>query len=566
MLPPFDYFEHRRACLHKQQERSSKIANLPTYYHSPITSGDSNILSKPIEELVQGVHKHVLQPIDILHAYGKIAIRAHAKTNCLTEVMLPEAETWAETGINRNGPLAGIPVSLKDSIAVGGFDVSVGYSQNTGKPYAKDGTMVRILKDAGAIPYVKTNLPVTLLSFESTNDVWGRCTNPHNTEYSPGGSTGGESALLAFGGGRIGIGSDVAGSVRVPAHFSGIYSLRCSTGRWPKMGINTSMPGQEGIPSVFSPMARTLADLTYFSRSMISMKPWNYDHSVHPIAWREDQERDAKRTQRFKVGVLRTDGVVDPAPACARALEKVASALRSEGHDVAVVEPPSPYEALLIGSQLLSADGCKTFRSLFRTGEWNDPGAAQMSFYMKIPRPFKYLYYLWVKYVRHDEAWAGLLADWHAKSAHEQWKWVAKREAYKARWHDWWENEARLDFMITPPNATPAVPHEGMKDAVSSCGYTFLFNLLDYTCGILPVTHVDSALDQLPASFRFRDLNGVAKGAYKHYDATAMHGLPVAVQVVGQRLQEEKVLAVMERIEAALERHGGKYQLMEIGQ
>lgn len=80
------------------------------------------------------------------------------------------------------------------------------------------------------------------------------------------------------------------------------------------------------------------------------------------------------------------------------------------------------------------------------------------------------------------------------------------------------------------------------------------------------MTHVDSALDQLPASFRFQDLNGVAKGAYKHYDATAMHGLPVAVQVVGQRLQEEKILAVMERIESALETHGGKYQLMEITQ
>lgn len=80
------------------------------------------------------------------------------------------------------------------------------------------------------------------------------------------------------------------------------------------------------------------------------------------------------------------------------------------------------------------------------------------------------------------------------------------------------------------------------------------------------MTHVDSALDQLPASFRCQDLNGVAKGAYKHYDATAMHGLPVAVQVVGQRLQEEKVLAVMERIEAALELHGGKYQLLDITQ
>ena len=80
------------------------------------------------------------------------------------------------------------------------------------------------------------------------------------------------------------------------------------------------------------------------------------------------------------------------------------------------------------------------------------------------------------------------------------------------------------------------------------------------------MTHVDSTLDQLPPSFRFQDLNGVAKGAYKHYDATEMHGLPVAVQVVGQRLQEEKILAVMDRIEAILDMHGGKYQLLEIQQ
>lgn len=156
---------------------------------------------------------------------------------------------------------------------------------------------------------MKTNLPITLLSFESTNDVWGRCTNPHNSKYSPGGSTGGEGALLACGGGRIGVGSDVAGSVRVPAHFSGIYSLRCSTGRWPKMGMNTSMPGQEGIPSVFSPMARTLADLSYFTQSMISMKPWEYDHTVHPIEWRSSMEQDAREKPKFRIGVLRSDGM-----------------------------------------------------------------------------------------------------------------------------------------------------------------------------------------------------------------------------------------------------------------
>ena len=168
----------------------------------------------------------------MLRAYGKAASLAQDKTNCLTEVMIKEAEGWLQDGsINLQGPLAGIPVSLKDSIAVGGFDVSVGYSVNTGKPYPVDGSLVRLLKSAGAVPFVKTALPITLLSFESFNDVWGRCLNPHNPKYSPGGSTGGEGALLAFGGSRIGIGSDVAGSVRAPAHFSGCYSLRCSTGR-----------------------------------------------------------------------------------------------------------------------------------------------------------------------------------------------------------------------------------------------------------------------------------------------------------------------------------------------
>lgn len=152
--------------------------------------------------------------------------------------------------------------------------------------------------------------------------------------------------------------------------------------------------------------------------------------------------------------------------------------MSSEGHEVVEVHPPSPYEALVIAANLLNSDGCKMFRSFFRTGEWTDPGAAQLNLYMRIPRPFKYLYYLWVKYVRCDPIWAGLLENFHEKSAFEQWRWVGRREAFKARWHAWWQEEAKVDFLLTPPNATPAVPHEGMRDAVSSCGYTFLFNLV----------------------------------------------------------------------------------------
>lgn len=319
-------------------------------------------MDEDITQLVQDVQKGEKNAVDVLHTYAKVIPKAQEKTNAVTEVMVKEAEGWLERGeINLKGPLAGIPVSLKDSIHVAGFDTSVGYSGFVGKPPQVDGGIVRMLKDAGAVPFVKTALPITLLSFESFNDLWGRCLNPHNAKYSPGGSTGGEGALLAFGGSRIGIGSDVAGSVRAPAHYSGCYSIRCSTGRWPKAGVNTSMPGQEGIPSVFSPMARTLKDLSYFTRSFIQMEPWKYDHSVHPLAWRSNIETEFGK-KKLKIGIMRTDNVVDPAPACARALDMAASALKAQGHEVFDVTPPNPYEALVIASNLLNADGTKTFR------------------------------------------------------------------------------------------------------------------------------------------------------------------------------------------------------------
>lgn len=359
---------------------------------------------------------------------------------------------------------------------MGGYDSTVGYSSFVGNAPPKDGAIVQLLKDAGAVPYVKTNLPITLLSFESTNDVWGRCTNPHNSKYSPGGSTGGESALLAMGG-RIGIGSDVAGSVRAPAHFSGCYSLRCSTGRWPKFGVCTSMPGQEGVPSVYSPMARTLDDLTYFTRAVVGMQPWKYDFTVHPITWRADVEKEYAEKKKFRVGVLRTDGVVDPSPACRRALETAEGALIKDGHEIVEINPPDMYHALKLASLLLNADGCRVFQSFMRSGEWQDRGANQMNWLMNLTRPLKYIYYVWVKYVRRDDIWAGLVRNWHAKTAHENWKLVMERENYRAEWFQWW-NSQEIDFILAPPNATPAVPHDGMKDAVSSCGYTFLFNLV----------------------------------------------------------------------------------------
>ncbi len=105
-----------------------------------------------------------------------------------------------------------------------------------------------------------------------------------------------------------------------------------------------------------------------------------------------------------------------------------------------------------------------------------------MALYMRLPRWVKYLHYLWVRYVRCDNVWASLLRNWHEITQAEQWRLVAHREKYRATWHSWWKGEIQegeeMDVLLTVPNATPAVPHGAMKDAVSSCGYTFLFNLV----------------------------------------------------------------------------------------
>ena len=243
-------------------------------------------------------------------------------------------------------------------------------------------------------------------------------------------------------------------------------------------------------------MARTLDDLTYFARAIVGMQPWKYDYSCTLFAWRAEVESECAEKPRLRVGVLRTDGVVDPSPACARALGMAEAALRAQGHEIVEISPPDMYEALRLSSLLLNADGCQMFRSSFRRGEWEDRGARQMSFLMNLPRPLKYIYYLWVKYVRRDHVWAGLVRDWHAKSAYENWQLVAKREEYRGRWFDWW-NGANIDFLIAPPNATPALPHDGMHEAVSSCGYTFLFNMVRCPSGLITLSRLGGHLEAL---------------------------------------------------------------------
>lgn len=164
-----------------------------------------------------------------------------------------------------------------------GHDTTIGFSRNAGRPVSTSSAIVRLLQDAGALIHVKTTVPTGLLGLETISNLFGLTTNPYDPERTAGASTGGGAALLAFGGSKIEIGSDVAGSVRVPAHFCGIWSLKGSVGRFPGWGVQSSMAGLEGVPIVTAPMAGSLADLEEFWKRVVSAKPWQYDHSVNNI-------------------------------------------------------------------------------------------------------------------------------------------------------------------------------------------------------------------------------------------------------------------------------------------
>ncbi|KAI6045329.1 amidase signature enzyme [Pisolithus marmoratus] len=558
----FSYLSHRRACLDKRREREERIASLPQVYHEPLTPQDKHLLSQPISSIVHEVQTSSLLPVDVLRAYGKRAIQAQAQTNCLTEVMIGEAENWALAAI-RSGPLAGVPVSLKDMIAVKGYDSSLGYSAFTNAPVPNDGPLVRLLRDAGAIPYVKTNVPLTLLSYETTNDVFGVTENPHKKGYTAGGSSGGESALIALGGSRIGVGTDVAGSVRVPSHYSGIYAIRSSAQRFPKTGSAGTIPGQDGVSGVHSPMAKTLEDLETFWRAVIQMKPWEYDPYVVNLPWRKVE---LPRDRPIRWGVLWDDGVVAPSPACLRALKMVTEVLAKHGHEIITLNSPLPYEGLQIASQLLFADGGKIFSKPFRTYETNSAGMVPALRALRLPRFVMKIYAWYLRYIRRDPVYAVLVENFHKKTVEEYYRLIAQRDDYRVRWFTVWRGvqvqgslgDNGVDFILSVPNALPAVPHGGMRHGWKACGYAVLFNLLDYSAGVLPITRVNKATDKLPPSFRAR--NAIERNNYHMYDAEAMDGLPVGVQVVGRRLDEERVLEGMKLIHGLMTDAGLAYQ------
>jgi amidase len=160
------------------------------------------------------------------------------------------------------GPLSGVPFSIKDSIQVAGTVCSAGTLGYRSAPKStRDATLVARLCAAGAVPVARTNLPDLLFAFESDNLLFGRTNNPYDYSRTSGGSSGGEAALIASCGSPFGLGSDAAGSVRVPAHYCGIASLKPTSGRLARTGHVPPAGGWIETLWQIGPMARHVEDL-----------------------------------------------------------------------------------------------------------------------------------------------------------------------------------------------------------------------------------------------------------------------------------------------------------------
>lgn len=233
------------------------------------------------------------------------------------------------------GPLHGLPVTVKSSIATAGYRCEIGSLLLKGDVPDQDAVVVGRLRAAGALILGTTNCPEFLMAYETNNLLHGRTRNPWDLGRSPGGSSGGESAAIAAGMSAAGLGSDSGGSVRVPAHFTGICSLKPTPGRIPGRGHLPPCVGPFSTLGAIGPMARTMQDVDLLFRTLSGQD--QSDPASPPVARRcltHDQLR------AHTIGYFEDDGLTPVTTETRAAVRAAADALRKSGFRV---EPFRPH-------------------------------------------------------------------------------------------------------------------------------------------------------------------------------------------------------------------------------
>lgn len=223
------------------------------------------------------------------------------------------------------GPLHGVPMTVKESFNVAGLPTTWGVAQAKGFRARDDALVVSRVRAAGAVILGKTNVPLVLGDWQSYNAIHGVTRNPWDLERTPGGSSGGSSAALAAGFGPLSLGSDIGGSLRVPAHFCGVYALKPTWGVLSSAGHVPPPPGIRGEVDlgVMGPMARTPGDLRLLW-SVLSGQPTTRAQSV----------------KGRKIALWLDEPAFELGSEARAAVERAADVLKRQGADVRAAVPP----------------------------------------------------------------------------------------------------------------------------------------------------------------------------------------------------------------------------------
>ncbi|KAJ5766226.1 uncharacterized protein N7511_003842 [Penicillium nucicola] len=501
-------------------------------------------------------------PAELTTAFCKRAAISQQVNKCLTEIFFERAiqraknldEILARTG-EVIGPLHGIPVSVKDRFDVEGVDTTVGWVGLTNKPAQSNSSVVQLLESMGAVLYVKTNVPQSLMMSDSYNHVFGQSVNAFNHALISGGSSGGEGALIGSRGSILGVGTDIGGSIRVPSGLQGLYSICPTTGRVP---WDCSFLHQHYlIPPVAGPMATSLATTEYFIESLLKSDPWNIDPGAIPIPWRK--ELAAPPTNRkLKLGVVFDDGVVKPQPPVARAMRETVDALRAAGHEGTYISltyllcPKANIMQVIEWDTALHAPAT----NLWTRGILADGGQHCHSLCQIVDEPLI----------------EGMVVgtDKDLLTIQEREKLEETKYALQTTFLKQWVGSG-IDALIMP-----VLPWVGYKPKTwvrskQWLGYTAMWNLLDYAGVTVPVTRADRILDSvgngLDVEWEGHSIRNESDAfnylqcefcpvlhremKYAHADVDSVtddinlvHGMPICVQIVGGRFGEEKAVAV----------------------
>lgn len=451
-----------------------------------------------------------------------------------------------------NAPLSaidGVPLSIKESLDMRGLQSTMGLPSRRGRLANNDAVIVRVLREAGAVFLGKTNLSQAMLYVESSNPVYGVTKNPHDVTRAPGGSSGGEGAAIASASSPAGIGTDIGGSIRVPAHFSGICGLKPTIDRWSNVGSCAPMPGQEGIRGQCGPMGRTVADLALLMEVATSTRQAQLDPRVAPLPLGKHTDIDIRG---LRIGLVLDDGFVAPSAAVTRGVRRAAEVLRAAGATVEEYAPPLLHEGIFTYMGLLSADGGRMLRSQLDGKDVDGPLSLLWNLF-KLPDVARIAAGRAAIAMGEPHLGNMLLAAGE-KRVSTLWALVKQARDIAVAMHASWA-EHRFDAIICPPHATPALPLGKSRDFTLGGTFAMHFNLWNVPAGVVPVTTVRA--DEQQRSARPGRLEKTAAVV----DAGSA-GLPIGVQVAAAPFREDIVLAVMAAIEAGVRHDEGRPQLV----